>query len=435
MTTPHGRLGNAYANTRRDAQRQQGLVSYYLPAFDWFGRHQFKTGADIVHLDYEQNISRTEIDYLNNANAIVRSIAFSGAGDFSRSNFESAYYFQDSWRLRPWLLIEAGWRADDDRLLGRLNSSARAGFALSPPGMETTRISGGYARIIDPTNLRLFTRPLDQSAVSTYFDASGNLIYGPVTSVFSTGLHLKSPHADVWNLGLERALPKLIEAKVQLLRRVSSNGFDYLNSLPVSEQLPAILAGAPNPGPLTAAYVLTNQRQDQYDSVEIAVRQPLKGRFEWMASYTRSRALSNAVMERTIDQPLGITADTGPLPWDAPNRFLSWGYVPVWRKNWAIAYLVDWHSGFPFSIQDQYGQLAGNVDDHRFPTFFELNLYVERQITFRGYRVALRAGLNNLTGHFNSIVVDNVLGGPTFLREYGGQGRTANFRLRFLGRQ
>jgi hypothetical protein len=435
LITPSGRLGNAYASTRRDAQRQQGLINYFLPSFHWMGEHQLKTGADIVHLDYEQNITRTGIDYLNNANAVVHAITFSGVGDFSRSNFESAFYVQDSWRVRPWLLVEAGWRADDDRLLGRLNSSARGGFALSPPSMERMRISGGYARIVDPTNLRLFTRPLDQSAVSTYFDASGNLIYGPVTSVFSVGPHLKSPHADVWNLGVERALPKLIDAKVQWLRRVSTNGFDYLNSLPASEQLPAILAGSPSPNPLTADYVLTNQRRDQYDSVEIALHQPLKGRFEWMVSYTRSRALSNAVMERTIDQPLGVASDAGPLPWDAPNRLLSWGYVPTWLRSWAVAYLLDWHSGLPFSVQDQYGQLAGTVDDHRFPTYFELDLYIERQLSILGYRLAVRGGLNNITGHFNSNVVDNVVGGPTFLREYGGLGRTANFRVRFLGRR
>jgi len=340
---------------------------------------------------------------------------------------------QDFWRVRPWLLLEMGWRADEDRLLDRLNASPRAGFAISPPGMVSTRISGSFARIIDPTSLRLFTRPLDQSAISIYSDAAGNAIYGPVTSVFTIGPNLQNPRADIWNLGAERVLPKLLQAKIQLLRRRSSRGFDYDNSLPAAEQLPAILAGTPNPGPLTADYVLTNQRQDHYESAEIALGQPLKGRYEWMVSYTRSRAVSNAVIERTIDQPLSVSGNNGPLPWDAPNRLLSWGYLPAWGRSWAIAYLLDWHSGLPFSIQDPYGQLAGTADDHRFRQFFELNLFIERQLSIDGYRVAVRAGFNNITGHFNPNVVDNVLGGPTYLREYGGQARALNFRLRFLG--
>jgi hypothetical protein len=95
--------------------------------------------------------------------------------------------------------------------------------------------------------------------------------------------------------------------------------------------------------------------------------------------------------------------------------------------------MLDWHTGLPFSIQDPYGQLVGGVDDRRFPQFFELNLVLERILSYRGYRVALRAGFNNITGHFNPTLVDNVLGGATYLLEYGGQARTLNFQLRFLG--
>ena len=440
LITPSGRRGNAFASARRDAVREQGLVNYFLPAWHWFGEHRFKTGADIVQLSYEQNITRSGIHYLNNEGGIVRAISFAGSGRLNRSNYESAFYFQDSWRMRPWLLIETGWRLDHDHLLNRLNPSARVGFAISPSGMQNTRFSGGYARIVDATNLRLFTRPLDQAVVSTYSNGSGHLLYGPVTSIFTFGPDLRNPHADVFNIGVDRILPKQIQAKLLLLRRRSVDGFDYQNSLPASEQLPAILAGTPNPGPLTAMYALSNHREDHYASVEVALHQPLRGRYEWMVSYTRSRAESNAVVERSVDQPLSVANNQGPLPWDAPNRLVSWGYLPAigtrWiGKSWAIAYLLDWHTGLPFSLQDQFGQLAGAVDDHRFRQFFELNFFLERQLSVRGYRVALRAGFNNITGHFNPNVVDSVLGGPTFLRMYGGQARALNFRMRFLGKR
>jgi hypothetical protein len=434
LITPDGRLGNFYENARRYATREQALTNYFLPTFEFLGRHQLKTGGDVVRLDYEQNIDRSDIDYIGLAGAIVRQIAFTGSGRLSRANYENSIYIQDSWRVTPELLIEMGGRSDHDQLLGHWNTSPRAGFGWSPPKMENTRISGGFARIFDPTDLALFTRPLDQAAVSTYFDSSGNIIYGPITSIYTLGPHVQSPRADIWNVGAERSLPKAIQAKLQWLDRRSTLGFDYINSLPAAEQLPEILNGAPNPGPIIADYVLSNQRQDKYDSVEIAVRQPLKGRFEWMVSYTHSVATSNAVIDRSIDQPLMIANDTGPLPWDAPNRLLSWGYVPVWSKNWAIAYMLDWHSGLPFSVQDQYGQLVGTVDQYRFVTFFELNLFVERQLTIRGYRLAVRTGFNNITGHQNSNGVENVVGGPNYLYQYGGQSRALDFRLRYLGK-
>jgi Carboxypeptidase regulatory-like domain len=434
LITPNGRTGDYYETARRYANREEALTNYFLPAFELFGKHQLKTGGDVLHLDYTQNIDRGDIDYIGLDGTVVRQVVFVGSGLLSRANYENSLYVQDSWRVTPSLLIEMGGRADHDQLLDRWNTSPRAGFSWSPPKMENTRLSAGFARIFDPTDLQLFTRPLDQSSISTYFDANGNAIYGPIASLYTIGPHVVSPRADIWNAGLERVLPKAMQAKVQWLRRRSTDGFDYLNSLPANEQLPAILAGAPNPGAITADYVLSNQREDHYDSVEFAVRQPLKGRFEWMVSYTRSSATSNAVLDRSVDQPLMLANDSGPLPWNAPNRLLSWGYVPLWRKNWALAYMLDWHSGLPFSVQDQYGQLVGTVDDYRFVTFFELNLFVERQLVVRGYRLAVRFGLNNITGHQNSNQVENVVGGPNFLYEYGGQSRAVDFRLRYLGK-
>jgi hypothetical protein len=253
LITPDGRLGDYYATAHRNAQRLQGIANYFLPSFHFLGEHQLKTGADFVRLDYQQNISRTAIDYLNNAGAIIRAINFTGSGQLSSDNHEGALYVQDSWRVRPWLLVEMGWRADEDRLY-RLNSSPRAGFGISPPGIPGMRLSGSFARIVAPTDLQLFTRPLDQSAISTYFDSSGNLIYGPALSVFTLGPNLDNPRADIWTLGAERTLPKLLRAKIELLRRRSTHGFDYTNSLPAAEQLPAILAGSPNPGSVTADY-------------------------------------------------------------------------------------------------------------------------------------------------------------------------------------
>lgn len=435
LITPDGRGGDYYADARRDAHRSQAVANYYFPALHLFGEHQFKTGGDIIHIDYRQNITRTSIDYLDPSGDVIRAVSFLGSGALSRANDVGSAYFQDSWRVRPWLMLEAGWRADGDVLVGRVNSSPRAGFGISPPGMANLRFSGSFARIVDATSLQLFTRPLDQSAVSAYYDPAGNLLYGPVTTIFTPGTNLQSPRADVWTLGADRSFPKLLRGKIQLLRRRYTDGFDYTNSLPAEDQLPAILAGAPNPGPIVANYVLTNQRQDHYESAEISFGQPLNGRFQWIVSYTRSRAESNAVIDRSVDQPLTVASDTGPLPWDAPNRLLSWGYLPTWNKNWAVGYMLDWHTGLPFSAVDDYGQLVGTVDAQRFPTFFELNVFLERLLTVRGYRFAVRGGLNNITAHFNPTIVNNVTGTPLYLSEYNGQPRALNFALRLLDKK
>ena len=434
LITPNGRLGNYYVNSRQIGERQQALTNVYLPPFHFLGSHQFKAGADVVRLSYWQKVNRGPIDYEGLDGTVYRQVNFVGSGNVSRSNYETSVYAQDAWKIRPDVLVELGLRMDHDQILDHWNWAPRAGFAWSPKGSENTRVSGGVGVIYNYTDLRLFTRPLDQYSTSTYFNPDGTVAAGPLASVYTAGSNLQTPRATSWNLGVQHQFPKLLQGKIQLLRRQSTRGFNYVNDLTAGSTLPAGLNLSDITGQLSAVYALSNQRQDSYNSVEVSVRQPLKGRYEWMLSYTRSRAISNAVLEYSIDQPLTVSNNSGALPWDAPNRLLSSGYLPTGWKNWAIAYLLDWHSGFPFSVQDQFGQLVGPVDDHRFRQFFELNFFVERQMVIRRYRVALRGGFNNITGRLNPNVVDNVVGGPTYLNEYGGQSRALNFRLRFLGR-
>ena len=154
-----------------------------------------------------------------------------------------------------------------------------------------------------------------------------------------------------------------------------------------------------------------------------------------MASYTRSRTHSTAVLDPSLEQTLLLGPDnSGPLPWDSPNRFLSWGYLPTPFKNWAIAYLFEQRSGFPFSIQHDNGQVIGAPDTNRYPGYFNLNLHLEWRFKLFKYRLAIRGGVNNLTNHNNWTVVNDTLESPQFLTFYGSDGRHFVARLRWLGK-
>jgi hypothetical protein len=181
-------------------------------------------------------------------------------------------------------------------------------------------------------------------------------------------------------------------------------------------------------------YVLSNLRRDSYNSTEFTAHQTFPGQFEWMASYVRSHALSTAVFNQSIDQPLNVQNNFGPLPWDAPNRFLNWAYFPLPWKKWAISYLIDLRPGFPYTVQDANGNVIGGVDSHRFPVNFDLNLHIERRFEFHGHRFALRAGVNNITDHKNPTAVYNTVGTPQFGQFIGDEGRHAVLRIRFFGK-
>ena len=66
------------------------------------------------------------------------------------------------------------------------------------------------------------------------------------------------------------------------------------------------------------------------------------------------------------------------MPWDAPNRVLAWGYLPLPWKHWAVSLLADMRTGFPFSVRDQNGLVVGPVDSYRYPLNFDLNIAIER---------------------------------------------------------
>ena len=153
-----------------------------------------------------------------------------------------------------------------------------------------------------------------------------------------------------------------------------------------------------------------------------------------MASYTWSRAQSNAVIDPNSPQPLQILPYLAAMPWDAPHRLLGWTYLPLPWKNWAISALADLRTGFPFSIRQQDGVVIGAVDSYRYPLNFDLNLAIERMVTFHGYRFALRGGVDNLTDQANPTAVNNVTGVPQFMQFLGDEGRHFVVRLRFFGR-
>lgn len=432
---PEGRRGNYFADAVRKARRDQYLANVFLPSFELAGSHQVKLGMDLDSVRYWQNVRRTGYQHYRPDYTVLRAVRFGGSGQLWRSNFEAASYAQDSWRLRPGLLIEMGLRHDWDRIIARHSLAPRLGLAWSPPNLDSSKIAAGFGVIYETASLRVFSRPLDQYALTTFYDRLGKPWRGPAVSLFDIEpVPLRRPRYHNWNLAWEQRLAGAVYLRAGYLRRRGRDGLTYQNALDSGEPPPPEWCAAFDGFPFDVIYRLSNLRRDVFDAFEITLRRSFRQQYEWMASYTRSRAFSNGVVDLSVDDPILITRNVGRMPWDAPNRFLSWGYLPLGRRNWALAYLLEARNGYPFSIQDDEGRLVGQLNERRFPTYFELNLHVERRFFFKGHRWALRAGFNNLTDHRNYDTVNNNTGSPNFLRFYGGQGRSMNFRLRWLGR-
>jgi hypothetical protein len=251
-----------------------------------------------------------------------------------------------------------------------------------------------------------------------------------MVNTFAIGPNLRLPRFDQWSAGVQHDFGHRIAGNFEWLRKRGTGGLVY-QSTGVSGIDDSGLGLTYGVG---GNYVLENARVDRYDEAIVSVRQKFGDQYEWMASYTRSSAVSNAVLDINADQPLQVANNFGAMPWDAPNRFLGWAYLPLPWRDWAVAAMVDYRTGFPYSIVDEHGYVQGAVDAQRYPSNFALNLSIERRFVFRGYRLAARIGANNVTAHRNPTAVNNVVGSPEFGTFYGDEGRHFVVRVRFLGR-
>ncbi len=100
-----------------------------------------------------------------------------------------------------------------------------------------------------------------------------------------------------------------------------------------------------------------------------------------------------------------------------------------------VLYLVEYRTGFPFSIINEDGFLVGTPNSRRLPSYFDINLHFERKFRFLHYLWAWRFGFNNITNNGNPNVVNNNIDSPAYLTYGRGQLRAFAVRLRFLGKK
>jgi hypothetical protein len=427
-----GNSGNNFLNDTQAASRDQGMVQAYLPKFKLAGSHQIEVGTDVDWLHYTGDFSRTGYQVLGLSGQLLSETLFPSPARFQVTDTEMSAYVLDTWRVSKRLQFNVGVREDWDRRIGTVAWSPRAAFSWSPLASARTRISGGYAITHDAVTLGMLGMPLDQTAVTTVYNAEGAASGPPsLTSFAIANSGLALPRASNWTLDADHQLFTHVYLTAKYLRRRGTDGFAFINTL-APDAPPSLL---PLPGADAAGvYQLTNLRRDDYDSIALSVRQTFSGQFEWMAAYMHARAVSNGVLDPNTAQPLQVLPDLVPMPWDVPNRILGWAYLPLPWKNWAISALADMRSGFPFSVRDETGVIVGAVDSYHYPINFDLNIAIERMITLRGYRFALRGGMDNVTNQENPTAVNNVTGAANYLKFLGDEGRHFVVRVRFFGR-
>ncbi len=164
-------------------------------------------------------------------------------------------------------------------------------------------------------------------------------------------------------------------------------------------------------------------------TLRIAEEHKRKAFFSYVRSSTRGNLDAVSTYAGNFAFPVVRPSFFTNLNADVPNRLLVWGETPLkWKMK--ISPLVEYRTGFPYSITNALQNFVGVPNSARFPSYFSLDTRVtkEFQITpkYAG-KVSLRA--LNVTNHFNALAVHANVADPNFGTFFGSYGR--RFKLDF----
>jgi hypothetical protein len=451
FVNPNTAGGNFYLADQTEARRWQALANLFLPPRQWHGRHDFKVGVDLDRISYNAQFARQPITFLSDSNTqpsnepdlcltapqnstypCTRYSTFGLAPLHQQFNTEVSAYAEDRWLLTDRLLIAPGVRLDWDEIVRNVVISPRLAGTYVLDSSGNTKLSAGIGLVYDATPIFLIARPYAGTRQDTFYSlpaptctASCITTTGPVNTTFTVNNStLQVPRFLNWSLGLEKKLPAAIYMKAEFLQRRGTHGFVYDTVNNTS----------------SGNFILQNTRQDHYTAFQISLRHNFRETYMLMGSYTRSSAHSNQVLDFNVDNPIFSPQQPGPYPWDTPNRFLSWGYFPLFKMpvihQLEVAYSLEARTGFPFNLLTDQQQLIGQPGTQRFPEYFSLNLQLEKRFHLFGYYWALRAGFDNITDHANPYVVNNIIDSTHPLPTFSAlEGRALTSRIRLLGKK
>jgi len=415
VVTPSIVSGNYFQASKQQSRRIQFVGDANSGTKKFLGTHTFSAGWNVDDLTFSQNARRSEIDFEREDGSLAEQATFSGQAVFRISNTQAGGYAQDLWRPIKQIVLSIGIRADWDRLIQDTLVQPRFAMNWVPLGDGRMKFTVAWGEHYQPVNLTLFGQGYDQRRTDLFFDPTGTIPTGsPIVSSFiipQAGLTQQRSYNTTIEFE-ERILKKTFVGAAYILR----DGRDGL----AWETLPS------------GAFILRNNREDRFESGEVFLRHVFNENAEVFVNYVRSSATSTEVLDPTVTSLFLSPQQSGRLLWDAPNRFISRGWAPLPKWELLGSYFMEYHTGFPYSVVNDQEQLVGGANTSRFPTYFSLNLGVEKQFKFRKRVWAIRVSSNNITGHNNPIAVVNNIDAPDFQTFSGGHNRTFTARLRLV---
>ncbi len=419
--TVTGETGNYFATQMRRSSRSEFFETYDFPAREFFGgTHNFKAGFNFTSVSNRMNFAARPVNILRANGTLAERATFEAAPQFYITNQTYDGFVQDRFIARPNLSFDFGVRIEDQRIASERNFAPRAGFAFSPFAGDKTVIRGGVGFFYDkvPLNIRGFGNY--PARVVTDYGADGQTITNQtrfenilVNSPELLPLDFRTaksangfvPENLTWNLQVDQIVGERFSLRANYTHSRTSRIYTVEPRTDFFGR---------------SAIVLSPTGRATYDALELTAKFTLPKNQPFYVSYVRSKARGDLNDFNSYYGDFGVpiirSNQFSNLSTDVPIRFLAWGNVVLPHKI-NVAPIVEWRSGFPYSVVDQNQNFVGarNANNRRFPKFFSLDAELSKdfQVT-KKYAIRLSVRGFNLTDNFNPRNVRNNTGDSQF---------------------
>ena len=391
--------GGFFDSQRRRASRFDWEEMYQFAPRHFLGTHHWHVGLEYANSSYSgvQSFSPAEIQGAEGAP--IERVNFTGGGHANVTQHEATWFAADQWTVSPRLLLDLGLRFDSDTLTSSVHAAPRFGFQLALTRSGRTMLRGGIGEFYDRVPLMIPAFQWLPERTVFILDPAGQVTSSTAYTNKILG-GLRNPRSTAWNLALSHKVSSALLLQVAYEQRNTANDF--------------VVSTVDGPAD-TGLVTLSNNGGQSYKELQVTGRYQFRKHF-FNASYVRSRAYGDlndffqffGNVPKPVIQPDG----QGRLSFDAPNRFLFSGeFHAPWKLIFAPVF--DLHTGFPYSVQDEFREYVGPRNKRRYPQFSSFDLQVSRPLSIPlggDRRLKTREGLAvfNLFNQFNPRDVQNI---------------------------
>ena len=426
LITPEGYGGNYFNQWSRKGKEFQLVSAYQFAEKQWLGEHELHVGVDFDHRSFLGTSTSNPVQLLAQDGTLAEQITFLPGTVLNAADSAVAEFIQDHWVMNSHWAADLGARLSSDTNGWSAAVAPRAGLAYSPGDDGKTAIRAGVGLFYSLLPLLAGDYSANPAQVVTPY-GPGGIPSGPsvtYTNAYVGGLNPLSaaslpsqpdttPRNLTWNVQVERALRRNVFLRVSYIDSHTS----YLFAV----------------DPFTAAaggrsfLALTNTGSSHYRELENTVHFTAHGSNEVNVSYIRSQTRGDLNNLSSVfipfQQPVIRPNVYGILPYDVPNRVVTWGIFSL-PKKLKFSPIVDLHSGQPYSNIDTLQNYVGTPNGQRFADFFTLDIKIYRQFRIpffgsdhgkgEGHHVRLGFYSLNVTNHGNFNAVYNNVTAPNF---------------------